>query len=261
MSKIMFTREDINKKTGRKTGHMTTYLTGTVTKLSFPDAGAERRPAKVVANTKHLESNGGTKQWVDCDIELAAWGENIDRLERMHLPEGGYVTFRCGDISEYTSNGNTRLQASYWGAMYTGYWEIDDPDYPDLIILSGFPMQDGIQENPDGSATITIKARSFVDGGRQDVIFNLNVKANAFNTLKRAGFNQFCQVSAVGTMINDETMDVRVVDFYKKPRPEKNSGFRKGGSKYGSSGGGKGYSKSRGSSKSWGSSHSGFEDE
>lgn len=252
--KMMYTRTDM--RNGQETGHTTTYLSGIVTGISIPDHQEDRKPAKVTVKTKSLVNNNGVKEWQDCSIQLTAWGENITRVAHMHLSEGSYVVFRCGDISEYeTRNGGVVLQATYWGAMYTGYWEIADARYPELLMVAGFPLKDGILENPDGSATITIKARSFIDGDRQDVIFNLNVKAKAYNALKQAGFNQYCIISAVGVMVNDETMDVKVIDFNSRPRSEgnksNNRGYRSNKNRGGSS---------RGSSRAWGGASAGFDE-
>lgn len=254
MSKLMYTRQDNEK-------HSTTFLTGVVEKVAVPDSDS-RHPHRITIKTR-AQQNDGSKKWEDITLDLVAWDKNAERMDRMKFDIGSYAMFRVGDITEYTpKSGEPILQANYFSSVYTGYWDIDDSDRPDLLSLIGYPTE--ITENADGSASINTKVRSFEDGQRTDLFFTLNVKANAYANMKKAGFNKFCTIAAVGTMVSDDTMNVGIVDFFNRPRPEKSkSGSSRGsGSGRGSSRGSGGYSSgNRGTAKKWGGATNSFGDD
>jgi len=254
MSKLLYTRQDTN-------GHCTTFLSGLVEKIIDPEPG-DKKPFRLTVKTR-AQRNDGSKKWDDISIDLAGWEKRIDYMRKMKFDVGSYALFRIGDINEYSRrDGNTILQAQYWSSIYTGYWEIDDPQRPDLVVVSGTPTE--ITENADGSACIVVKARSFIDGERTDLFFNLNVKANTYHNMTAAGFNKYCSVIAVGDMIDDASMNVGIIDFYNKPKRSNGnntSGTSKGaGRGRGSSGGSRG-SGSRNTPRKWGSTASSFDDD
>lgn len=252
MSKLLYTRQDDN-------GHCTTFMSGLVEKVSIPEPG-DKKPSRLTVKTR-AQQNDGSKKWKDITIDLIGWDKRIDYMRKMKFDIGSYVLFRIGDITEYTQrDGNTTLQAQYWSSIYTGYWEIEDRQRPNLVVVSGRPTE--INENGDGSACIVVKARSFVDGQRTDLFFNLKVKANTYHNMTTAGFNKYCTVMAVGMMIDDDSMDVGVIDFYNKPKPSNgNSAFGTSKSNgHGSSGGVRG-SSSRGAARKWGGASNSFDDD
>lgn len=257
MGKLLYTRQDNNE-------HCTTFLSGLVEKVSVPEPG-DKKPFRLTVKTR-AQRNDGSKQWDDITIDLLGWEKRIEYMRRMKFDIGSYALFRIGDITEYTQrDGNTILQAQCWSSLYTGYWEIGDPQRPDLIVVSGVPTE--ITENGDGSARIVVKARSFIDNQRTDLFFNFNVKANAYRNMTAAGFNQYCRIIAVGNMIDDDTMDVGIVDFFNPPKTARKNGTssapgasKNGGRGRNSSGGPRG-SNNRGTARKWGGASNSFDDE
>lgn len=233
MAKKLYTRPDAND-------HSTSFLTGKVVEVRLPNKDS-KSPTRVIIKTKLPErGNDGKERLVEKEIELNAWEDRARRLENMRFTPGSFAVFRIGDITTYTPRtGPDILQAQYWSSMYTGYWDIDDPDHEEMVIVSGIPSE--IKENSDGSVVIDVKARGFVDGSKQDLFFKFLISAKKYSNMKKKGFVKNCTIVGVGTMVDDESLEIGSIDFEVRQS--------RGGSN-GSHGSGRGTSSGRGSSRS-----------
>lgn len=208
MGKILYTR---NTESGS-----INYISGTVTKIR--ENTDDKHPCVLTIIASVYDNQ--TRAWAKKTIELMAWkNERADRIklvQQMKPHVGSFITAVTGNITDYQpAKGDVILKTSLWGMSYSGIINFEDGG-KEFTILTGNITN--IDENDDGSAEISVKARVYYSEERRaaDETYECHLSKRLYDGLKKTGIKKGGTLAAIGEM-EDKTLDVKRAEYGERP--------------------------------------------